>query len=167
MKQLFTCSITCLDILEFSNPNTYAEAKKNHQSEGLVYEGWACVHIVTAEYLLGSEHLSKHRKQTSITDAETHAVLCQDLQAAQQLMRDQRYPLTRWQTVWTLARRYLRCAEHWRSSLSAARRWVLQNEAESRPGEPGRYNMAERAELQSASPAGWKESHIYRVVMSY
>lgn len=39
---------------------------------------WSSAFKVT-EYLLGSEHVSEHRKQTSIADGETPAVLSQNL----------------------------------------------------------------------------------------
>lgn len=45
---------------------------------------------VKAAYLLGSEHVSEHRKQTPVTDAETHAVLSQHLKFTQ-LVKPQSY----------------------------------------------------------------------------
>lgn len=39
------------------------------------------------KYLFGSKHVRKHRKQASITDAETHTVLPEHLEFTQQLIR--------------------------------------------------------------------------------
>lgn len=59
----------------------------------MVGKGTVCDHVVKAQYLLGSKHVSKHRKQTSITDAKTHAVLPQNLELTQQVIREQPFLL--------------------------------------------------------------------------
>lgn len=162
----FTCSITCLDILEFSKLKTWVEADRikwllNECSvtQYLVCNGTYCTIMVRVGYLLGSEHVSKHRKQTSITDPKTHTVLSQNLESTQQV-KNLSHPSIRLhiRSVDSCCYR-LHCAVRWRNFLCEACRWVHQIAAGSKPGGPGRYSRAARDQPRSASAAGWEHQH--------
>lgn len=121
--------------------------------------GWVSFVNVQREwagYLLGSEHVRDHRKQTSIADAETHALLLENLKLKRQLIGASSV-LRGGGGGSFYAGVGLRCAGRGHSALCAPGRSAHRSALDSKPGEPGRCSTAEKEGVPA--PVGCRHQH--------